>query len=267
VDEDRDQSKRTVRCGIYGIQEIATGRLYVGSSIRIHQRWSEHRRQLRNGTHHSQLLQQAWTEFGSEAFRFVVLEECGRLELCQQEQAYINALEPQFNVDPIVSVRSEALYALLAERGRQRSKVVTHCPKGHHYDEVNTSINQGKRICRKCAAERTNAIYAKETPEQREARRQRVKESHQQHRDERLAKLAEYAAAHKEEKRAYDQSRAAIKAERDRQRRTVANLTPEQLEAQRQARRDHYHRDPERMKIQQHEKYIRRRDRLKEVAL
>jgi hypothetical protein len=91
-----------------------------------------------------------------------------------------------------------------------RFALTTHCPRGHEYNEANTYINKkGKRICRACNALRVSAIYADETPEQREERRQRVSESHAAHRDERLAKMREYVLAHKEEKRRYDAARRA----------------------------------------------------------
>lgn len=222
----KNKPNAPVRCGVYAIQDLESRRFYIGSSVRIHQRWSEHRRHLRNGTHASALLQQAWDANGPDAFRFIVLEDCGRLELQAREQEYLDAYQPAFNAMPIASLRSEALYELLAERGRQRSKIVTHCPNGHEYTEANTYRDRhGKRICRACNALRVSGIYAKETPEQREARRQRVNESHQQHRAERLAKQSEYVAAHKEEKRAYDVARRAVANEQRRARHAVE--TPE----------------------------------------
>jgi len=38
----------------------------------------------------------------------------------------------------------------------------THCPKGHAYDEANTSINRaGSRVCRECKNQRSRANYHK----------------------------------------------------------------------------------------------------------
>lgn len=59
---------------IYGIRHIASGRIYVGSAVRMNARWRQHRSQLRRGTHHSRYMQAAWSKYGAEAFEFVVLE-------------------------------------------------------------------------------------------------------------------------------------------------------------------------------------------------
>jgi hypothetical protein len=88
------------------------------------------------------------------------------------------------------------------------------CPKGHPYDDVNTyrSAKAGKRICRACNAERVSGVYAKETPEQREARRVRAAAQAQREQDREARRI--YAATHKEQKHAYDQARVAVTAER-----------------------------------------------------
>lgn len=90
---------------------------------------------------------------------------------------------------------------------RARAALITHCPKGHHYDETNTYRNKkGKRICKKCNAEKVSAIYASETPEQREKRRQRAKLYAASNEAQKI-KRQEYAASHKDQKREYDRLR------------------------------------------------------------
>ena len=47
-------------------------------------------------------------------------------------------------------------------RGRNWQSQVTHCPKGHAYDEANTYIpKSGGRVCRACKRERSSADYYK----------------------------------------------------------------------------------------------------------
>ena len=42
----------------------------------------------------------------------------------------------------------------VAENTRRGKALITHCPQGHEYDEVNTYISQdGKRHCRECRRE------------------------------------------------------------------------------------------------------------------
>lgn len=35
----------------------------------------------------------------------------------------------------------------------------THCRRGHAFDEANTRIQQGNRVCRRCIADRSKAWY------------------------------------------------------------------------------------------------------------
>ncbi|WOF44367.1 GIY-YIG nuclease family protein [Sphingopyxis indica] len=59
--------------GIYGILNIVTGRIYVGSSVRMRERWQNHRWMLRQGRHHCVHLQNSWDKHGEENFSYFVL--------------------------------------------------------------------------------------------------------------------------------------------------------------------------------------------------
>lgn len=52
--------------------------MYVGSSMRLEKRWSQHREELSLGEHHSPRLQHAWNKYGAGQFTFSVLEEVKR---------------------------------------------------------------------------------------------------------------------------------------------------------------------------------------------
>jgi len=78
-------------CGVYAIRHEASGRVYVGSSANIVDRWRSHCRALIKGRHHSRHLQRAWIKYGAEAFAFVVLERCRPHERLVREQHYIDA--------------------------------------------------------------------------------------------------------------------------------------------------------------------------------
>lgn len=51
-------------CGIYEIRCMVSGKSYVGSSVHINRRWSDHRYKLRRGDHPSPRLQHAWNTHG-----------------------------------------------------------------------------------------------------------------------------------------------------------------------------------------------------------
>ncbi len=62
-------------CGIYKIECLINGKVYIGQAFNIKHRWVEHRSSLNQGKHHSYHLQRAWNKYGSNAFKFEILEE------------------------------------------------------------------------------------------------------------------------------------------------------------------------------------------------
>lgn len=84
--------------GIYAIQRIDGGRLYIGSAVYIERRWAVHRCRLRKGSHHSPQLQNAWNKHGESAFEFVVLERVSdHSRLIEREQVWLDAFAPFYN--------------------------------------------------------------------------------------------------------------------------------------------------------------------------
>lgn len=77
------------KTGIYGIQNTVTGKWYVGQAENIYNRWSKHRRELHNGTHHSEKLQRSFDKHHIGAFLFCILEECTAEELDEREIFWI----------------------------------------------------------------------------------------------------------------------------------------------------------------------------------
>jgi len=93
------------RSGIYKIEHTASGRVYVGSAVRIENRWNEHKAKLRRSAHENRRLQNAWNKYGADAFVFSVLEVVDdRNNLVQREQHWIDTLNaatrPNFNLRP-----------------------------------------------------------------------------------------------------------------------------------------------------------------------
>jgi hypothetical protein len=177
----------------------------------LYARWSEHKRSLRQGRHHTYKLQRAWNKHTEAAFIFSVIEECGREELRDREQAYVDRLMPAYNI--MTDVKSNTGAEMLARRAattRARAALITHCPRGHPYNDANTYINaKRKRICRACNAIRVCAVYAAETPTQTEARLQKYRRYHFANRERHLEMMRAYVATHKAEKAAYDRARRA----------------------------------------------------------
>lgn len=75
--------------GIYCIANIINGKQYVGQTINIFKRWTEHIRALNAHNHYNSHLQASWEKYSQEAFIFYVLENCKVKDLDDREQYWI----------------------------------------------------------------------------------------------------------------------------------------------------------------------------------
>lgn len=75
--------------GVYQIKCRVNGKIYVGSSVNMRHRWSQHRRHLNEGRHRNAHLQAAWTKYGESTFHFSVLQFVERSELLRVEQEWL----------------------------------------------------------------------------------------------------------------------------------------------------------------------------------
>ena len=79
--------------GIYTIENIHTGKLYVGCAIDIRKRWREHKHALNTTKHGNSCLQKSWNKYGKESFRFELLVECEVEYLYSEEHYWCNLLQ------------------------------------------------------------------------------------------------------------------------------------------------------------------------------
>jgi len=84
-------AKREVICGIYKIENIINGKVYIGQSINIYKRWSEHKRNLNNvnNKHPNDYLQKSWDKYGRDNFTFEIIEKCSVANIDEKEILYI----------------------------------------------------------------------------------------------------------------------------------------------------------------------------------
>lgn len=78
--------------GIYAILNSATGEVYVGQSVWMEHRKTEHFWALRRGSHHCVALQTSYAVHGSTAFSFLSLAECSKQELTSNEAFWMEYL-------------------------------------------------------------------------------------------------------------------------------------------------------------------------------
>ena len=76
--------------GIYCIQTLVNNKVYIGQSVCIENRWSQHLNSLKNGNNDNRYLQEDWNEYGESSFSFRILEECAKEELDEKESFYIS---------------------------------------------------------------------------------------------------------------------------------------------------------------------------------
>lgn len=81
-------------CGVYKITNIANGKIYIGSSKDIKDRWYQHTSKLNSKNHGNIHLQNAWNKYGGEKFKFEIIEECAPEFQFEREQFYLNTLSP-----------------------------------------------------------------------------------------------------------------------------------------------------------------------------
>lgn len=133
--------------GIYRIVHIESGQFYIGRTVDWARRQKAHVWHLERGKHQNPKLQRAWDKYGAGAFHFEFLEEVTREELVAREQAYLDELQPFYNV---------ALNAANPILG----PVKTHCPAGHPYEGENRRVTRDGGIrCRACNATRQSARW------------------------------------------------------------------------------------------------------------
>ena len=76
--------------GIYKIENLANGKIYIGQAINIENRWKGHKKELKNNKHCNKHLQNAWNKYGKENFNFEIIEECEEDKLTEREQYWID---------------------------------------------------------------------------------------------------------------------------------------------------------------------------------
>ena len=80
--------------GIYKIENLINGKVYIGQSVDIKERWNDHKR-INSRTSKEALKKQkyplylAFEKYGLDNFSFEIIEECSIEELNEKEQFYI----------------------------------------------------------------------------------------------------------------------------------------------------------------------------------
>jgi len=75
--------------GIYKIECLVNGKIYIGSTtVCFKNRFKKHRQRLRHNYHENDYLQKAWNKYGDKNFTFVILEKIEDNEQIKAREAY-----------------------------------------------------------------------------------------------------------------------------------------------------------------------------------
>lgn len=119
--------------GIYAIDCIPTGERYVGSAVNVARRWERHRWELNKRRHHSWKLQRAWSRYGAESFRFLVLEAVPEnAALLVAEQRYLDeSIQAGNSLNVLLTAGSPLGTVQTPETKAKRSRTL----EGHYVSE------------------------------------------------------------------------------------------------------------------------------------
>lgn len=87
-------------CGVYQIRNLVNGTVYIGQSINIEKRFSQHLSSLRSGKTNNKYFQRAYDKYGEENFVFEILKLCEQGELVKYENYFINNSKSVYNIRP-----------------------------------------------------------------------------------------------------------------------------------------------------------------------
>lgn len=78
---------------VYKIENTKDCKIYIGSTNNFERRKKGHINKLNRNEHRNPRLQRAWNKYGSENFKFKIIEEV-KENLLEREQYYIDILKP-----------------------------------------------------------------------------------------------------------------------------------------------------------------------------
>lgn len=186
---------------IYQIRHTASGKVYVGSAIDPRKRWTEHRRTLRIGKHHSRYLQRAWDKYGKDSFVFEIIEPVLFVEdLLVREQYWIDTLRSN---DPFrgYNIASIAGSMLGTKRTNEERAKISERSKAQFADPVQRLLMSERAKAqfadpgvRAKIAERTKAQFADPISRKKHADAQRARCADPVEREKRSARGKALAA-------------------------------------------------------------------------
>ena len=141
--EIRSRLNRT--CGIYCILNKKTNIVYVGKSVNINRRFTDHKKLLKCGKHYNDYLQNSYNKHGKNIFEFDILENCDKIYLPIKEQYWIDTFFPNiYNIKKyVLSETNENNNFFGKKHTEETKKKMSEAKKDKYFGENNP--NYGKK--------------------------------------------------------------------------------------------------------------------------
>ncbi len=127
--------------GVYSIRNTIDGKMYIGSSKRLLDRYTDHKRELRKETHHARHLQHAVDKHGIENFEYMILELLdSTADLLLHEDYWIrknDTTNPDKGYNYIYYGRKYQLESPTKRRFVDRKKYLVVSPHGEKFEVEN----------------------------------------------------------------------------------------------------------------------------------
>ena len=131
------------KCGIYKIENLVTGRVYVGSSMYIEHRWKVHKWTLLKRNHFNSYLQRSWNKYGNKCFKFSIIEECRVEDLATREQYWFEYYKEN---GLVYNLRKEFIGSNIGLRHTPEAKrKISEANKGNAYAKGKPFTEEHKR--------------------------------------------------------------------------------------------------------------------------
>lgn len=160
-------------CGIYMIKNTINNKVYIGQSIHVYDRLSEHKTKLNGKYHSNSHLQHSFNKYGKDSFEFKLLKACKEKYLDRFEKLFIrigDLTNPKkgynkesggnFNKHLSIETRtkiSEGNKGL--KRSEETRKRISESKKGHEVSEETRNKISQKRIKSEIAKGKNNPMY------------------------------------------------------------------------------------------------------------
>lgn len=168
--------------GIYMIKNLINGRIYIGQSRHISERIKTHKKDLRNGYHHNEHLQNAYNKYGLDNFSFELVESCSIEDLDERERfwiEYYGSFESGYNLtsggesNKIISEESRKKNSEAVKALWQDPEIKEKWMASRNYKSGEENPNFGrehtKEACAKMSASRVGKKASEETKQKMSA--------------------------------------------------------------------------------------------------